>query len=384
MKKKNTKTNSNKLSQKKMTEDKKESPPSILSMGIIDLTLKINFDDEDLKKNENNEENKSQASLYYNIDDFKSISDLEFLKDRRELWDKFQLIPNNSTLEHLLLANILRKKKVITEYVGFGRPGFTDREEFFEKIFDYISKRSNIVFNKTPLSNHVNCHLRFEFVHRNKRNNFEIESSGGDTNQENEKEGKAAKKKEKPAFSRSNSFFKKLNLLNEKYYLFYLNYQDLDEFSNSFQRIDLIELIYFLRKRGTKIFINFFKKEIPKKEESIREEDNDINSEHFDAKSVNFIEPEDDQEEEKEEEMDEKSKMMDDINNIYYFTDLYFFDTKQAPKKFNEHYNFFTADKIKSKVNKGNIYDYFLKGIATGTKDIVDKEKYGFFIEYFL
>ena len=386
MKKKNSKTKSNKLSQKKMTEDKKESYPSILSTGIIDLTLKINFTDEDLKKNDNNEENKSQDSPYYNIDDFKSISDLEFLKDRRELWDKFQLIPNNSTLEHLLLANILRKKKVITEYVGFGRPGFTDREEFFEEIFNYISKNNNIIFNKTPLSAHINCHIRFEFFHKDKRNNFEIESSGGDTNQENEDQNKTVKKKEKPEFSRSNSFFKKLNLLSEKYYLFYLNYQDLDEFSNYFQRIDLIELIYFLRKRGTKIFINFFKQEMPKKEESIKEEDNDINSEHFDAKSVNFIEPEDNQEEEEEkeeEETDEKSKKMNDINNIYYFTDLYFFDSKQAPKKFNKHYNFFTSDKIKSKVNKGNIYDYFLKGIATGTKDTVDKEKYGFFIEYF-
>ena len=74
---------------------------------------------------------------------------------------------------------------------------------------------------------------------------------------------------------------------------------------------------------------------------------------------------------------------MNDINNIYYFTDLYFFDSKQAPKKFNKHYNFFTADKIKSGVNKGNLYDYFIKGIATGTKDTVDKEKFGFFIEYF-
>ena len=42
-----------------------------------------------------------------------------------------------------------------------------------------------------------------------------------------------------------------------------------------------------------------------------------------------------------------------------------------------------TADRIKSVVNKGNLYDYFIKGIATGTKDEVDKEKYGFFIEYF-
>ena len=155
--------------------------------------------------------------------------------------------------------------------------------------------------------------------------------------------------------------------------------------SKYFQRIDLVELIYFLRKKGAKIFINFYKKEVEKEEESEKEKDNDIASEHFNAKSINYIESEDNEEEEEQEEeqQDEKEKKMNNINNIYYYTDLYFFDTKQAPKKFNKHYKYFTADKIKNVVNKGNLYDYFIKGIATGTKDEVDKEKFGFFIEYF-
>ena len=384
MRKKNSKIKLNKQTQKKIPEEKKESTPVNLSTGIIDLTFKINFSDEDLIIKDDNEEEKKSIS-YYDIDNFKTISDLEFLKDRKEVWDKFQLIPNNYTLKHLLLANILRKKNVVTEYIGFGRPGFTGNEEFFEEIFNHISLKNNIFFNKTPLSKNINCHLNFEFTHKNKNNNFETQSSGGCTNEnEEQNKNKKNKKKEKPEFSRNDSFFRKINLLNEKYFLFYLNYQEIEEFSKNFQQIDLIELIYFLRKKGTKIFINFFKNEKPKEIESKKEEDNDIASEHFNTKSFYYEETEDKpEEEEQEEEKGEKEKKMNDINNIYYFTDLYFFDSKQAPKKFNKHYNFFTADKIKSGVNKGNLYDYFIKGIATGTKDTVDKEKFGFFIEYF-
>ena len=96
----------------------KESTPSILSMGIISLTFRISFSDEDLEKIEekinNNDNNENKSKSYYNIDDFKSIKDLKFLEERKEVWDKFELIPKNTTLEHLLLANSLRKKKIIT------------------------------------------------------------------------------------------------------------------------------------------------------------------------------------------------------------------------------------------------------------------------------
>ena len=210
--------NSTKISK----EEEKEQTLSILSMGIIDLTFKINFSEEDLEikeenkesnkeKNkednrehnkedniednkednkeeskednkENNKESKNKIKSYYNIDDFKKLKDLEFLKDRKEVWDKFQLIPNNSTLEHLLLANNLRRKKVITEYIGFGRPRFIDEEEFFEEIFNYVSKRNNILFNKTPLDKNIECHINFKFVHGNKSNNFEIQRSGVNSN----------------------------------------------------------------------------------------------------------------------------------------------------------------------------------------------------------
>lgn len=372
--KKIPRASSKKKSLKKKTESS-SSQGTILSMGNIDLAFKIEFSDEDLLNKEEGEENKDNS--YYNIEDFDSIKDLVFLKDRKEVWDKFILQPKNDTLEHLLLANILRKKKVITEYIGFGRPNFTNDKEFFSEIFDYVSKKNNIVFNKTPLKAKYESSIHFELKHKEKNKSF-VENIAGKEEKDEEKkeEDNSNKKMAKPNFSRKEGALANMVLENSNYYLFYLNYEDLTSITG-IDRMDLIELLYFLRKRGTKIFINFCKTE------EFKEDDNDIEDEHFYSNSIQFIESESDETEESDADQDEKSKKMKEINNIYYLTDLYFFDSKQTPKKFNQHYQFFSADRVKTKVNKDNYFDYFIKGIATGTKDEIDKEKFAFFIEYF-
>ena len=378
--KKTSKKPTNKPVQKRESND---ISPSILSMGIIDITFRINFSNKDLELKEEISNNNNTVS-YYNIEDFKRLTDLQFLENRKELWDKFELIPNNSTLKHLILANSLRKKKVITEYIGFGTPDFADDEKFFEPIFEHIAKKYNIIFNKTPIKKNIDCILHFEFIHKSKKNNFEVKRSGKDCEDNNENEQNKNKEKNKPVFSSSDNFFLNISPDNNKYNLFYLNYEDLNEFN--IQEKDLIELIYFLKKRGAKIFINFYEEEKEQEEEEIeeREEDNDIASEHFNGKSINYIETYNSEEEEEEISYNDSfSERMNCMNNIYYLTDLYFFDNKKAYREFNKHYQFFTSDKKKATVNKGNLYDYFIKGIATGTKDEVEKEKYGFFIEYF-
>ena len=370
--KKIPKANSKKKSLKKKTQS--SSQGTILSMGNIDLAFKIEFSDEDLIIKEEGEENKDKS--YYNIEDFNSIKDLAFLKDRKEVWDKFILQPKNDTLDHLLLANILRKKQVITEYIGFGRPNFTDNEKFFGEIFDYVSKKNNIIFNKTPLKERYESSIYFELKHKNKNKSFKVKKAGKGEKDDEQKKDNSNKKMIKPNFSRKEGALANMVLENSNYYLFYLNFEDLTTITGV-DRIDLIELLYFLRKRGTKIFINFYKAE------EFKEDDNDIEDEHFFSNSIQFIESESEEAEESDANQDEKSKKMKEINNIYYLTDLYFFDSKQAPKKFDQHYQFFSADQVKTKVNKDNYFDYFIKGIATGTKDEIDKEKFAFFIEYF-
>ena len=212
--------------------------------------------------------------------------------------------------------------------------------------------------------------------HNNKNKSFVEKKNGKGEKDDEQKEDNSNKKMIKPNFSRKEGALANMVLENSNYYLFYLNFEDLTTITGV-DRIDLIELLYFLRKRGTKIFINFCKAE------EFKEDDNDIEDEHFFSNSIQFIESDSEEEEESDVNQDEKSKKMKEINNIYYLTDLYFFDSKQAPKKFDQHYQFFSADQVKTKVNKDNYFDYFIKGIATGTKDEIDKEKFAFFIEYF-
>ena len=178
---------------KKSTKKKEQSSSintqgDILSMGKIDLTFKIEFSDKDLEiKTEDkqnpeeineNEEKKGENKKYYNIEDFKTIKDLEFLKDRKDVWDKFLLVPNNNTLEHLLSSNVLRKNNIITEYIGFGRPLFINNEKFFKEIFEYVTKRNNILFNKTPLSEQTKCKINFEFTHKKKMYHLKLKEIG--------------------------------------------------------------------------------------------------------------------------------------------------------------------------------------------------------------
>ena len=72
------------------------------------------------------------------------------------------------------------------------------------------------------------------------------------------------------------------------------------------------------------------------------------------------------------------------LNNLYYLTDLYFFDFKQAIEDFNKHYKTFTTDKSDKSINKQKVLDYFINGIASGTNKEVDGDKYGFFLEDFV
>ena len=75
---------------------------------------------------------------------------------------------------------------------------------------------------------------------------------------------------------------------------------------------------------------------------------------------------------------------MKNLNNLYYLTDIYFFDFKQAIEEFNKHYHCFTTDKSDKNINKQKLLDYFINGIASGTKKEVDGDKYGFFLEDFV
>ena len=409
-----------KNNQKKQPKQKVKELPGCLSFGKLDLIYKIEFTEKDLEKTEEEIKQDENGTKYRNIEDINTLTDLQFIKDKKNIWDKIILKPNNSTLEQLLTANKISKKKMAVEYITYGNPKFEGDEEYFLEIYNYLNEKNNLDINETPLVEDGSYSLKFELQFKDQTHTFKIGTGGDDKDEENkdeenkeenaneqnkneeaketgeenkeDKENKEEKKKEEekiepdeyepneamkadkiPKFSRKDTVLCNLNPKQKKYSLFYLNFDDLKNIPGDFDKRDLIELLYFLKKKGSKIFINYYKPE--EKKEEKKEESNE-----------NKEKKEEKKEEKKDEERDEKEeKEMKNLNNLYYLTDLYFFDFKQAIEEFNKHYKIFTTDKTdKSVINKQKVLDYFINGIASGTKKEVDGDKFGFFLEDFI
>ena len=400
----------------KQNKQKPKEAPGCLSFGKLDLIYKIEFAEKDLEKPEKDE----NGDKYYNIEDFNSIKDLEFIKDKKTIWDKITLRPNNATLEQLLIANKMSKKKMNVEYIGYGCPKFENDEEFFQQIFNHVNEKNHFDLNEKAFVEDGSYSLKFELVFKDKTHEFSIGSGGEnkeekqdeekkeENNEEKKEENKEKKEKKKeeefkpdeyepndamkedkiPKFSRKDSILCNLNPKSKKYSLFYLNFDELKDIPGNFEKRDLIELIYFLKKKGAKIFVNYYKPvEEPKEEEpeeTNQNKDNEIEGETYDMSGKVNEKEKQRKKERKEEEEDGESKEekeMKDLNNLYYLTDLYFFDFKQAIEDFSKHYKCFTSDKSKQSINKQKLLDYFISGIASGTKKEVDGDKYGFFLE---
>ena len=383
----------------------KEAVPLALSFGKLDIIYKIEFTEKDLEK----PENQQSDGKYYDIEKFESIKDLQFLKDKKNIWDRVQLVPNNSTLEQLLIANKISKKKMHVDYIAYGRPKFEGDAEFFNEIFNYVNEKNFIDVNSKPLSESGPYSITFEFYFKDKEHSFSLNVAGGSGGSEEKKQGGGGEDKKEgedyeennamkagkiPKFSRKESILCDLCPRYNRYCSFYLNYDELKDIPGNFEKRDLIEFIFFMKKKGTKIFLNFYqpqeeKEDKKEEDEGNKNKDNKLAGESYDAsgkqnEKEKNKEKENQNEEENEEEESKEDKEMKDLNNLYYLTDLYFFDNKQAIAEFDKHYKFFTSDKEKKKINKQKLYDYFIKGIASGTKNEVDGDKIGFFLDEFL
>ena len=430
-----------KNNQKKQPKQKVKELPGCLSFGKLDLIYKFEFIEKDLEKSEEEIQKDENGSKYYNIEDFNSIKDLKFLQDKKEIWERISLKPNNATLDQLLTANKISKKKMNVEYITYGIPKFEEEEEkFFLDIYNYVNEKNNLDINEKPLVEDGSYSLKFEFYFKDQTHSFCLGSGGEKAEEEKKEENPEEEKKEEekkeestpqenkeestpqenkeestpqennetpeenkeeekkeenqepedyepneamkaekiPKFSRKDSVLCNMDPKNKKYNLFYLNFDGLKDIPGNFENNDLIELLYFLKKKGAKIFINYCKPEEPKEEKKEESKDNKENA----GKEKEKQKPKD---KGKKEENDEKEeKEMKCLNNLYYLTDIYFFDFKQAIEEFNKHYHCFTTDKSDKNINKQKLLDYFINGIASGTKKEVDGDKYGFFLEDFV
>ncbi len=146
-------------------------------------------------------------------------------------------------------------------------------------------------------------------------------------------------------FKNKKSPFNKMNPNCTRYDLIYINFIDIEKILNtSFKYYDLIELLIHFKTNNSESPLTFI---------SYPELSN------------------------------KKGNDLKNINDIFYLTDIFFFDTKEASKTFDNHYKNFTTEKNKSEITGKKIYDYFIKGIATATRDYVEGIKVGLFLSEF-
>ena len=153
---------------------------TLFAMGYVDLIFKIKFTDKDLLKTESNsnktEENKEQekdkekSDSYYHIEDLNTLADLDFLKDRKYLWDKITISGGNDTLKQLLVGNKIAKKKCNVEYFGFNMLKFQEKEETFKEIFKYLCNKNHLIINETPLEESARYTIKVILCHKGKTN----------------------------------------------------------------------------------------------------------------------------------------------------------------------------------------------------------------------
>ena len=458
---------------------KGEAIPLILSWGAVDLILDITFTMEEL------------IDLELEWDKLNTLEDIRFLKEKKDLWQKFELSTTNPTLLTLLFMNKTTKKKSYIDYIPFGTPKFEGDDEYLGEIIKLVTEQNCLFINENGLDENgrysviIRMHYEDqckkivigtpkesepegeEEVHEeeeekasNKDNeniaaneneqqneenkpaeneqqgntaeNNEEQANNADNEATNQQEGEEEKKEENnednanqedkkeekkkskekreppkkttpgiptkeeklkkqkeeekkkkkegeeggnaedkpqdnenkeqqegegneedkpkknenlPEFTNEKTVLSKLNPKTQVNNILFINYRDLSEMPGEFKMLDLIELLVYYKTHSTNcplIVVSF--PEITDKDE----------------------------------------EGMCYLNSLFYLTDVYFFDFKEATKTFDAHYKVFTLDNPPKDIDKRKTFDYFIKGIAPATKPTVEGHKLGIFIEDFV
>ena len=369
---------------KKNQKIEKES--TILALGELDITLKIDFKEEDLEiKSDEDNKNKGNSihKKYYKLRNLYEISSLSFLHKNDDVIKRIQLSSKNELIKLLMIGNLNSEKMSIVDYICFGAPIFTEEEEFFYDILDSVTKRYGIIFNKKPLNVNAGYYIKIEMTYGSQKKIILVESEGkheheedndikeeGDTPQDEILEedfdedyplNEAMKKNLIPKYRRRNILCNMYPMF-DRYNMLFFNFDELNNISKNFKIEYTLELIDFFKKKKSIIFINYY---------TLEKDKNALN----DKKENIFLKT-------KRKPLS-KEQMIELTNKFYYVTDVYFFDKKQAVKIVNEHYKLFTTEESKKLILSRNVFDYFIKGIAPATESQIPNEKTGIFLDEF-
>jgi hypothetical protein len=282
----------------------------MFSIGKLNLTFIIEFNAKDLIETKDGQK--------ISINNIKSVKDLEFIKDNKELINRIQLKSEDESIDELIMLNKVSKGNRLIEFFPMQIPKFNG-VQFFKSIFEEVTKKHGLLINKNSLDKKQGSTIKINLVFGKDSNEFEYKEEEPDkesdmqiqdehyqntqtkiihNNEDNEdgEESEAVKKGLIPKFSRKECILNKLNPSCEKYDLMYLNLCDLKKMEGDLNEDDLIELIkFFKEKKKTKIFVNFYK---PNKGEVVEPEvnddyseleNNDNNKEKDDKKENNII-----------------------------------------------------------------------------------------------
>jgi hypothetical protein len=399
MEKPKNKVKLNKIKKKPSNIDPKDV---IFTMGVLDLTFIIEFTDRDL----------SRAKLK-RIEDINKLNQLEFLKYNEDLIRRIKLKSENEILKQLLLLNKTSEIKKRIEFFAVFRPKFRENE-FFEDIFDKVTKRNGIIINKKSITKKANFSIYFELKYKAtiQRFNYSEADTESDNQIENEHfDTKSGFHKKSIITNNENSENKNeegnklLNILKpdyKKYGLVYINVNELKNIEEYLDADEFIEVVKSFKSKGIKIFANYYK---PDKSDLVEPpmDDDDVFDEEdrYNANNNNNAnnENENDNENGNEDNIEEQNTLQKEEENnnkpkeetfskqkflkiLYDLSDIFFFDENQANKLFDNHFKTFSQKKGTNQVKKSQVHDYFISSIAGNTKG----DKVGLFLkdlEYF-
>jgi hypothetical protein len=399
MEKPKSKVKLNKIKKKPSNIDPKDV---IFTMGVLDLTFIIEFTDRDL----------SRAKLK-RIEDINKLNQLEFLKYNEDLIRRIKLKSENEILKQLLLLNKTSEIKKRIEFFAVFRPKFRENE-FFEDIFDKVTKRNGIIINKKSITKKANFSIYFELKYKAtiQRFNYSEADTESDNQIENEHfDTKSGFHKKSIITNNENSENKNeegnklLNILKpdyKKYGLVYINVNELKNIEEYLDADEFIEVVKSFKSKGIKIFANYYKPdksdlvEPPMDDDDVFDEEdrynaNNNNNANNENENDNENGNEDNIEEQntpqKEQENNNKPKeetfsKQQFLKTLYDLSDIFFFDENQANKLFDNHFKTFSQKKGTNQVKKSQVHDYFISSIAGNTKG----DKVGLFLkdlEYF-
>jgi hypothetical protein len=168
-------------------DSKKIGPGDLLSFGSVKLLFTLKLDKTDLTN--------------HNIkwDELESLSNLQFLRESKDLWKRVELSSINDTLSILLQINRSSKKLVKIGYVGFKKITYKDEQVDFYDFVEGITRQNGLYITSCDVCKSI-VSIQLLLKYKNKQKIFLLSGESTPITKEEKKENdnkeKDNKKKE--------------------------------------------------------------------------------------------------------------------------------------------------------------------------------------------